>query len=43
MSILVSLLFILPDYLPVHRQACIRVGNLESDVFEFKFTLHLAV
>ena len=43
MSILMSLLVILPDYLPVNRQACIRARNMESDMFEFKFRLHLAV
>lgn len=42
-SILVSLLVIVPDYLPVHRWACIRGGNLESDMFEFKFRFHLVV
>lgn len=43
MSILVSLLVIVPDYLPEHRQACIRGKNLESDMFEFKFGFHLVV
>lgn len=35
------LLLILPDYLPVHRQASRRGRNLESDICEFKFRLYL--
>lgn len=35
------LLLILPDYLPVRRQASRRGRNLESDICEFKFRLHL--